>query len=341
VQHFKDIGIYSTDLPQRVADDQRKFDLCAENGVNLFYLTFEDSYEDYPKQIALQAKEFGLDVAAIDFESVIDLSSAYIRIDRTDEFRALLATKNIKLLSKRWLTSDAKYSLECLDCGNLWSAQGNRFFNSRGVAGCKVCALKKVAGANRGSVKDLVEYAGTFGGKCLSPNYVQRLWVYKWSCAKGHVFEGNFNNMQFRNQFCPVCEGRTRRTKVTPEEVEASFIQSGLELLESPSGKKRVWLKVRCTVCGTISRQKFENLESGLQPCKSCDASKRAADAMRVMLQAGVSPSGPFVNSSTPWVGECLTCHNKVSPTLTNIKRGQGGCVRCGNQKAKRKTDSK
>jgi hydrogenase accessory protein HypB len=86
--------------------------------------------------------------------------------NRIEELKNLLAPKGIRVLSKKWLTSDAKYSLECLVCGNKWRAQGNMFFNSRRVAGCRVCALKEVAGANRGELQDLKDFANGFGGEC-------------------------------------------------------------------------------------------------------------------------------------------------------------------------------
>jgi hypothetical protein len=335
IQHFKNSGPYSSNLPLRIQDDELKFKLCLEQGIALFYLTYEDKYEDFPKRIKDQATQFGIDVEGIDFDSEVDLSGAYIRDDRIEELRVLLASKNIRVLSNKWLTSNAKYSLECLVCGHTWQAQGNMFFNSRRVAGCKVCAMKEIAGANKGGLQDLQDFASTFAGQCLATVYVQRRWRYKWRCAKGHLFEGNFNNMKFRNEFCPECEGRAKKELVSSNEAIQKFEEAGLVLLETYKSK-RSWVKVRCEKCGTQSRQKFQNLEDGAAPCKACEHKTKNAEALDVMLAAGVQPLEPYVNVTAKWLCRCLTCQNQVTPTYVNVKRGQGACVHCGHEKTKR-----
>jgi hypothetical protein len=216
IQHFKEFGLYNTNLEQRIIDDERKLQLCQEHGISLFYLTFKDSYEDFPDLIKGQAKAFNLRFPDEIFEREVDLRKAYLRDDRLQELRELLAPKKINVLSTVWLTSNAKYSFECQICGHLWQAQGNAFFNSRSVSGCNVCARRKNADANRGSLETLRNFAAKFGGQVLSEEYVLRKYEYKWLCAKGHVFERNYNNMAFRQQFCPQCEGTvTRKRKQT------------------------------------------------------------------------------------------------------------------------------
>lgn len=334
IQHFKQVGIYAQDVTVRIADDELKFRLCEQNGIRLFYLTYEDSYKDFPQRIKEQAERFGIDTGSIDFDAEVDLSGAYIRDDRIEELKALLAPKGIRVLSKKWLTSDTKYSLECLVCGNKWDAQGNMFFNSRRVAGCRVCALKEVAGANRGRLQDLQDFALSFGGECLSDEYVQRRWVYSWRCNQGHVFDGNFNNMKFRHEFCPTCEGRIEKNLVSDDQALAKFAKARLLVLE-PYGGKRSWVKVRCEVCGTEGKQKYQNLEDGMDACKACAKASKEAEALAVMLAAGVQPLVPYVNVSTKWLCECLTCHKQVTPTYVNVKRGQGACIYCGHEKSK------
>ena len=215
IQHFKEFGLYKTNLEQRIIDDELKFKLCQDHKIYLFYLTYKDSYEDFPNLIKKQAKDFNLEFPEEIFEKEVDLTKAYLREDRLEELRQLLAPKKIKVLSTVWLTSNAKYSFECEVCGHLWQALGNAFFNSRSVSGCIVCTRKTTAETNRGSLEDLKKFAATFGGEVLSNEYVRRRHYYKWRCAKGHEFERNYNNMAFRQQFCPECEGTViRKPKV-------------------------------------------------------------------------------------------------------------------------------
>jgi len=335
-QHFKDIGIYSSDVERRIEDDQLKFALCMENGVRLFYLTYKDSYEDFPHLIKLQSEKFGLDVSGIDFESPLDLSKAYIRDDRLAELKTLLEAKGITVLSTKWLTSDTKYSLECQVCGHRWKAAGNMFFNTRRVAGCQACAWKSVADDHRGSLQDLQDYAALFGGACLSTTYVKRLWVYSWSCSSGHIFEGNFNNMKFRGQFCPQCEGRDFREFLNHSQASTLLLSKGLEMLE-PFVDKRKWLKVRCLACGLVSKQKVLNVQEGKPACKPCSDKSKAQAAVEIMLRAGVKPLEPYLNVTSKWLCECLTCHRQVEPTFVNVKRGQGACKYCGRKQGAEK----
>ncbi len=332
IQHFKDIGLYSTDVDVRIQDDALKYKLCEANGIKLFYLTYEDSYEDYPRRIKEQAENFGLDVDGIDFDAEIDLTGAYIREDRLAELKELLDPKGIQVLSKKWLTSDAKYSFECRFCGHKWQAAGNMFFNSRRVAGCQKCGWKQTAEKNRGSIQDLTNYATQNGGLCLSQEYVKRSWVYKWKCSKGHHFEDNFNNMMFRRTFCPQCEGRSSRTFVSAKEAKETFERFNLVLLSPYLGKQNSCL-VRCQVCGEESNQNYLNLVAGKPPCKPCENLRKAKLAYEFMIEAGAKPLEPYMNMSKAWLCECTTCGRQISPSYINVKKGQGPCVYCGRGK--------
>ena len=89
--------------------------------------------------ITNKATELGIELKNYDFTSPIDFSQTYIRNDRLSELKQLLLTKNITVLSDKWISSDTKYELKCEVCSFTWSAQGNAFFNSRSVAGCRKC----------------------------------------------------------------------------------------------------------------------------------------------------------------------------------------------------------
>jgi hypothetical protein len=340
VQHFRAIGLYQQDIEQRKADDKLKFELCSEHGVRIFYLTHEDEYSDFPARILDQAKVLGVDIEGIDFDSPIDLSGAYVREDRLEELRVLLDAKNIKVLSTKWLTSNAKYKFECLTCGYTWEARGNSFFNSRSVSGCEKCSRKVTADANRGGLKDLVEFANGFSGEVVSKEYVQRRYVYSWICSKGHAFQGNFNNMKFRNEFCPICENRISKEFVSADEARALFLQSKLEMRGDFLGKRKLVI-VQCQVCGKESKQTYQNLEDGKAPCSECVKSEEAKKAELIMLAAGAKPLVEYVDVSTPWLSECLKCHRQTKPSLSNVKRGQGVCFPCGVEKSKQTKKSR
>jgi hypothetical protein len=207
IQHFtKDI--YGKSLSLRIKDDKLKAKLCKDNGVKLFILDYTMDYSELKAQIKKQANKLKVKLP-VNFDLIeVDIYRAYIRNDRIAELQGLLLAKNIKVLSKKYLGSNKKVNLECLTCGHKWEALGNAFFNSRKIAGCDKCSRKLLGDRTRGNLSNLRMFAKQFNGELVSYVYVQSKYPYVWKCHKGHIFEGIYSNMKFRNQFCPKCEGR-------------------------------------------------------------------------------------------------------------------------------------
>lgn len=212
-QHFVK-SHYKQNLEKRILDDQRKVKLCKENGVTLIVLTHEMDYFSFPKEIERQLNKARFKYDAKLFTKYIDIEKAFIREDRIDELRELLKPKSIKVLSKTYLGSNVKVKLSCENCGHIWEAKGNAFFNRRRVAGCDKCNRKKAGLRNKKNIDVLIEFAEKFGGQLLDTEYKGSLEDYKWKCRKGHVFNKRFANMKFRNSFCPFCDGKQIRKSV-------------------------------------------------------------------------------------------------------------------------------
>lgn len=216
VQHFELGTHYVTSesaLSQRRLDDELKIDLCRKHGVSLVVLTYEMERTGFSKEIEKQLNQNGFDTKRFDFDVEIDMSKAYVRQDRLVELRTLLSQKNISVLSDAWMGVAHRYELRCDVCGSEWKSKGNAFFNTRRIAGCDFCNRKSQGEKHKLGIESLIEFASRFGGELLSDDYVQRIWSYKWRCSEGHEFDGNFNNMVFRNQFCPKCEVRNTKVK--------------------------------------------------------------------------------------------------------------------------------
>jgi hypothetical protein len=212
IQHFSK-QIFGGNLDQRITDDNRKAELCKNNDVNLFILTHEMPYEDFPMEIAKQASAFGLQMPSGWEDIQVNIFEAYIREDRIEELREMLGKRLIEVLSPKYLGSQEYVELRCLKCRHIWKAKGNAFFNSRKTAGCDKCARRRAGLLNKLSLNDLKVFALQNDGEVISTEYVKRNYWYEWKCKEGHIFEGNFNNMVFRKQFCPICEGRIVRKR--------------------------------------------------------------------------------------------------------------------------------
>lgn len=212
IQHFS-LSIYGSDVQLRNEDDKYKAKLCSSNGIRLFILTHAMEYRDFPKEIALQAKSLMVDMPKNWKDLEVDIFQAFIREDRIHELKKLLAKRNVEVLTPKYLGSAQEIELRCLICRHTWKAKGNAFFNSRSVAGCDKCARRRSGLIQRLSIADLSEFAKNKNGELLSTEYVKRNHTYEWRCQSGHIFQGNFNNMAYRNQFCPTCENRQKRNQ--------------------------------------------------------------------------------------------------------------------------------
>ena len=329
IQHFSK-QFYGKSLELRILDDQQKIKLCLENGVHLFIIDYQSEYTDFPKEIKNQALKFGLDISALDFDAPIDLSQAYIRDDRLPILKALLKEKEITVLSTKWIGVKDKYDFKCDVCGHEWEATGSHFFNSRRVGGCKKCSMKKLAGANRLSLGEMQAYASQFGGKCLSTQYGEIKQKYKFECSKGHIFEDIYNNMKFRNTFCPTCEGRSIRKHITDDEAFALMRKFNLEPISPRPFRNTLGWLATCLVCGEEVKTSLAHLLDRESPCKYCSGfAIPEKKVLQIFKENNFEPIEPFQSGTKPWKSKCLTCGSIVRPRYDLILKGTLCCRTC------------
>ncbi len=204
IQHFTK-SLFGNSVQQRIIDDQKKLDLCQEQKVRLFYLTYEIPHTSFIEEIRKQCLDFDLDLTNLNFDQNVDFDKAYIRDDRLEKLKSILDKKNIDVLSNKWIGTKDLYRFRCRTCENEWEARGTAFFNSRRIAGCDQCARARYGESRILGIEALQNFAISNGGECLSTEYIRRNFTYEWKCKTGHIFSGNFNNMKFRNKFCPKC----------------------------------------------------------------------------------------------------------------------------------------
>lgn len=210
-QHFENVGIYSSDsqLEQRILDDKDKVRLCEENGVTLITLNWDTEIYQFPQEIHAQLKKVRPDLLkSTDFSIAIDFDLAFIRDDRIEELRKALSSRNLTLVSKKWIDVEYKYEIECSVCGYEFKQSARSYLNSRKVAGCKKCAMKVTAqevGARKLGIVALNEIAEKNGGKCISKEYIDVKTKYEWICSRGHEFSRSLDSMQSKGSFCSPC----------------------------------------------------------------------------------------------------------------------------------------
>ena len=149
-----------------------------------------------------------------------------------------------------------------------------------------------------------------------------------WRCrctTCGQEVLTRYNSIQNGQGACVWCAGR----RVGAEHAIAVMRKAGLDPLGPYPGSHAIW-PCRCLDCGRDVRPRYHAVNQGVRGCGYC-AGKRvdheAAEA--VMLAAGVEPIVSFPGVNVPWLCRCRSCGREVSPRLSGIRQGQGGCGYC------------
>lgn len=150
------------------------------------------------------------------------------------------------------------------------------------------------------------------------------------------------NTVRRNGRACRPCSMAARGWRSwTKEQARRFFEACGLEPLEEYPGSSTQPWRARHMRCGRIVSPRLGNLAQGQGACRECgqQAAHRAQRledelAGRLMRERGLQPIGPFPGVDAPW--ECVheSCGRRVTPSYTNIKRGQGGCTWCAREAA-------
>lgn len=176
----------------------------------------------------------------------------------------LFAKKNGgKLLSTDYKDSKTPLRWQC--------SNGHVFYKSMNyiVRGkwCKIC--------NRDDeilmiYKDCKQYADKFGGKIISKNIKAVDDVLEWECSVGHRWKRAFCSMKNRNNWCPKCSGRKKRTLI---ECISLAIERDGKCLSKEYKNNRTLMEWMCNNCGNVWKNTFCKINSG-QWCPSCPSGK-------------------------------------------------------------------
>lgn len=128
-----------------------------------------------------------------------------------------------------------------------------------------------------------------------------------------------------------------------PERLDPNFaveimLKQGWKPLEPYKSSLTPW-KSQCIKCGHLGSPRFANVQrgAGCTVCKNAekiDPKKLTEEqAVQIMLDAGLRPLVPYVNTKTLWESLCLKCHKVTSPTLGNVRNTKIPCIYCSGQK--------
>lgn len=117
----------------------------------------------------------------------------------TEEMQKLAISRGGKCLSDKYKNSITLLKWKC-EKKHVWEATAHKIKQG---SWCPVCL-----GKNK-TIEDIIEYAKTRNGKCLSKSYVNNRTKLRWECDLGHQWNAAFTNIS-RGKWCPVCANKQR-----------------------------------------------------------------------------------------------------------------------------------
>lgn len=134
----------------------------------------------------------------------------------------------------------------------------------------------------------------------------------------GHIKSGRIG--------CPVCSGNE---PITQEKAFKFFRSMGLEPLEDFKGPHHPWKSIH-KVCGRKVSPRWANVQQGNNGCAYCSGNKvDLKDVKEICKLNNLKLLTPYENASKPLNAIHTLCGNKVSPTYSALRAGQGPCAKC------------
>ncbi|QQS61536.1 MAG: hypothetical protein IPN70_01215 [Candidatus Moraniibacteriota bacterium] len=111
------------------------------------------------------------------------------------DMNRLASKKGGKCLSDEFISIHSPLKWVCVK-EHIWSAQPSNIMRG---SWCPYCSLRV-----KRTIQDMMNFAKTKKGKCLSSVYANNKTKLKWQCERGHNWEATPNNI-LRGQWCPFC----------------------------------------------------------------------------------------------------------------------------------------
>ena len=204
-QHYRSIGFFDsskTKLKRIQENDQKKRDLCRNNGINLIEVPSILEIlgiKNVKSFIREELLKNGIPLPHNFGNKEVRLSSVYCP-NKLGELQAIALERGGKLISEKYLGIFEHLEWECVK-GHRFRAVPNNVKNSG--SWCSKCL-----GRGR-NIQDMNAVAVARGGKCLSEEYINSVTPLLWECQESHQWNARPNNVFF-GTWCPICAKKNR-----------------------------------------------------------------------------------------------------------------------------------
>jgi hypothetical protein len=222
-----------------------------------------------------------------------------------EEFEALAKEKGGKLLSKEYVNSETKLTIQCAK-GHIWSAwpQGLK-------AGywCRKCFGE----GNRLKIEEIQKIAEERGGKLLSKEYINSSVPLTFQCSKGHIWSTNVNHVK-KGTWCKICrrEEAAEKRKYQISDLQKHAKEKGGKLLSKKYINSQTPIEWQCKEGHKWLARPGLVLNKGTW-CPQCAIEYRKLDlaAMKKLAKekGGKLISENYINNSTHLTWKCSKGH--------------------------------
>ena len=213
--------------------------------------------------------------------------------------------------------SNKPWKSKCSKCGKTTSPT---YWNVSKGTGCKFCSGRAV------EPLDAVNAMKKRGLKALEPfPGATKGWSVRCLTCK-REFKAVFHSLNTKNG-CKFCSGRA----VIESELLERLAELRLKPLEKYDSAKVPW-KCKCLVCKHTVQPTWNRIKQGRGHCAYCSQRRvDIPDALKFMKSIELKPLVEFPGTNKPWLCKCLKCKAEVTPRLSDVRRGQGGCSNCAD----------
>ncbi|MDS9471545.1 hypothetical protein [Sporosarcina pasteurii] len=200
---------------------------------------------------------------------------------------------------------------------------------------CWECRKEELAKERRKySIKDMMQFANTRNGECISEGFTNTNYKLTWKCEKGHVWDASYETVK-KGHWCSECAGNNKKTKEYILEIAKKFNVQWIPSEYQGVKEKMQW---RC-IKGHVFNKTLDLIQRG-SGCPECYEEVRGEkrrmysieDIMRVADEKGgrvISKEYKNYNEQLMW--ECEKGH-QFSMKFGHVKDGHW-CKVCGYEK--------
>lgn len=121
------------------------------------------------------------------------------------KYKNLAKKRGGECLSENYRGAHLKLKWKC-EKGHIWMATSNSI---RQGSWCPICVNQP-----KYTIEDMNKLAKSFGGECLSKQYLGRKEYLEWRCSEGHEWKATPNNIKSHNNWCPECKKEKRKANI-------------------------------------------------------------------------------------------------------------------------------